>query len=440
MNSKSNSQRVNKTIDELTRLLNGGAGSGNFGHAGRIGEVGGSSSTKGAGKQDTEDKESDTEYSDSNYLSKKEYQDIVDYSNEDNFTEEELDAIDKYAQSSGYGASCDLNQAIKENPRTGAIEENKTIIYPMDDSQIVTWKDNKKLLEKKMKEQEAYEKISAQVDDFRKFIFDTTKDRPEVREQLTEELKQRVEKLNDLYYKINYSDYENYVENYKNGVYDSIKDDQKMWTIDTSKLSKVSTIDLRKEQQANPDSFYEKIEIPRLFWPTHNPIPTTTDSLATRFGRQFKELDKLDKTIKEKGYVLDKDITVTRRVANLSVIKDMISKSGAYTQNGITSVTAAKSIVQKMPSGVHMGNDIIRITIPKGTRVVSTFKPFEKGVQKSADKYSQGKLTAEDNRNLRMLKGQNELILPSGSTFVSPGGNNLTKNADGSYQLILKKK
>ena len=439
MSLTSNNKRLLETIDRLDQVLNGGAGSGNFGHAGRLGEVGGSASTKGAKKEEAET-ESETEYSDSNYLSKKEYEKIVDYSTEDNFDESEIDAIDQYARSSGYGASCDLNQAIKENPRNGLIEENKTIAYPTDDSQIVTWKDNKELLEKKIKEKEAYDKISEEVDSFRKFIYDTTKDRPEVREKLIEELKQRVEKLNELYYKINYSDYENYIKNYQNGVYDEIKDNQKMWTIDDSKLGKVSIIDLRKEQQSNPDSFYEKIEIPRLFWPTHNPIPTTTDSMATRFGRQFKELDKLDKTIKEKGYVLDKDITVTRRVANLSVIKDMISKNGAYTQNGITSVTAAKSIVQKMPSGVHMGNDIIRITIPKGTRVVSTFKPFEKGVQKSADKYTQGKLTAEDNRNLRMLKGQNELILPSGSTFVSPGGNNLTKNADGSYQLILKKK
>lgn len=428
-------KKLNNKLDSFVEILNGAKGSGNFGHAGRLGEVGGSASTKGAEKEETE-----TEYFDSNYLSKKEYEKIVDYSTEDNFDESEIDTIDKYACSSGYGASCDLNQAIKENPRNGLIEENKTIVYPTDDSQIVTWKDNKELLEKKMKEQEAYEKISAQVKDFRKFIFDTTKDRPEVREQLTEELKQRVEKLNDLYYKINYSNYENYVENYKNGAYDSIKDDQKMWTIDESKLGKVSIIDLRKEQQSNPDSFYEKIEIPRLSWRTHNPIPTTTDTMATVFGEQFKDLDKLDKTIKEKGYVLDKDITVTRRVANLSVIKDMITKNGEYTQNGITSVTAAKSIAKKMPSGVHMGNDVIRITIPKGTRVISTFKPFEKGTQKKADKYNEGKLTTEDNRNLRMLKGQNELILPSGSTFVSPNGNNLTKNADGSYQLILKKK
>ena len=37
-----------------------------------------------------------------------------------------------------------------------------------------------------------------------------------------------------------------------------------------------------------------------------------------------------------------------------------------------------------------------------------------------------------------MIKSQNELILPSGSKFISPNGNNISKNEDGSYQLILK--
>lgn len=420
-------KKILKLIDEYNKkkelVINGGPGSGNFNPG----------QGRGVGKPaDGYTSHGDTQYSAKNYLSKKEYEDIVNYSNRDNLTEEDFDAIAGYASSMGYGKSCDLNQAIRENERTGEIEEIKEIIYPTDDSQIVTWKETRELLENKIKEKEAYDKLSEEQREMYSKYWNTTD------ENRKKELKKKTEEVNDAYRKLSYDDYSNYIENYKNGVYKTLKDDDKLWTIDSNKIKKLSAIELRKEQKNNPKEFYEKIDIPRLTWTTYNPSPTTTDTMATVYGNEFKNLDKLDNIIKNKGYKLEKDITVTRRVANLNVIKDKIQKDGKYTQGGITSTTAAKSIGKKMPSGVHMGNDVIRITIPKGTRMISTWKPIEADIYKKAEKYSGGKLDSEDEKNLRMLKNQNELILPSGSTFVSPGGNKLTQNEDGSYQLILQ--
>ena len=420
-------KKILKLIDEYNKkkelVINGGPGSGNFNPG----------QGRGIGKPaDGYTSHGDTQYSAKNYLSKKEYEDIVNYSNRDNLTEDEFDAIAGYASSMGYGKSCDLNQSIRENERTGEIEEIKEIIYPTDDSQIVTWKETREFLENKIKEKEAFDKLQQEYNEFRQKYGGDAKYR--------DEMIKRVEEVNSAYRKLNYDDYSNYIENYKNGVYKNLKDNDKLWTIDSNKTKKLSAVELRKEQKNNPKEFYEKINIPRLTWSTYNPNPTTTDTMATVYGNEFKNLDKLDNIIKNKGYQLEKDITVTRRVANLGVIKDKIQKDGKYIQGGITSTTAAKSIGKKMPSGVHMGNDVIRITIPKGTRLISTWKPIEADIYKKAEKYSGGKLDSEDEKNLRMLKNQNELILPSGSTFVSPGGNKLTQNEDGSYQLILQLK
>lgn len=418
-------KKILKLIDEYNKkkelVTNGGPGSGNFNPG----------QGRGVGKPaDGYTSHGDTQYSAKNYLSKKEYEDIVNYSNRDNLTEEDFDAIAGYASSMGYGKSCELNQSIRENERTGEIEERKEIIYPTDDSQIVTWKESREFLENKIKEKEAYDKLQQEYNEFRqKHAGDAN---------YRDEITKRVEEVNSAYRKLDYDDYSNYIENYKNGVYKNLKDDDKLWTIDSNKIKKLSAVELRKEQKNNPKEFYEKINIPRLTWSTYNPNPTTTDTMATVYGNEFKNLDKLDNVIKNKGYQLEKDITVTRRVANLGVIKDRIQKDGKYTQGGITSTTAAKSIGKKMPSGVHMGNDLVRITIPKGTRMISTWKPIEADIYKKAEKYSGGKLDSEDEKNLRMLKNQNELILPSGSTFVSPGGNKLIQNEDGSYQLILQ--
>lgn len=417
-------KKILKLIDEYNKkkelVINGGPGSGNPNPG----------QGRGIGKPaDGHLSKSETQYFADNYLSKKEYENIVNYSNEDNFTDEELDAIASYAESMGYGKSCDLNQSIRENDRTGEIEERKEIIYPTDDSQIVTWKENKEFLENKIKEKEAYDKLHQEYEEFRqKYARDA---------EHREELIKRVEELNSAYRKLSYDDYSNYIENYKNGVYKDLKDDDRLWTVDNNKLKKVSVVELRKEQKNNSKEFYEIINIPRLAWSTYNPISTTTDTMATLYGNEFKKLDKLDNIIKNKGYQLEKDITVTRRVANIGVIKNKIKNNGKYIQNGITSTSASKSIVKKMPSGVHMGNDLVRITIPKGTRVISTYNPFVRDTKKKAEKYNEGRFDSEDERNLRMIKGQNELILPSGSKFISPGGNNLSQNPDGSYQLIL---
>lgn len=418
-------KKILKLIDEYNKkkelVVNGGPGSGNHNPG----------QGRGIGKPaDGHTGSSETQYSAKNYLSKKEHEDIINYSNKDNFTEDELDSIASYASSMGYGKSCELNQAIRENERTGEIEERKEILYPTDDSQIVTWKENREFLENKIKEKEAYDKLEQEYREFRqKHAGD---------EKYKDEMIKKVEEINTASRNLNYDDYSNYIENYKNGVYKDLKDSDKLWTIDESKLKRVSAVELRKEQKNNPKEFYEKINIPRLEWSTYKPNATTSDTMATVYGNAFKNLDKLDNIIKNKGYQLEKDITVTRRVANLGVIKDKIQKDGKYVQGGITSTSASKSIGKKMPSGVHMGNDLLRITIPKGTRVVSTWKPIEADIYKKAEKYSGGKLDSEDEKNLRMLKNQNELILPSGSTFVSPGGNKLTQNEDGSYQLILK--
>ena len=414
----------NSNIIRLNSILNSGPNSGNPYHDEKGRFTSGPGQGRGAGKSDNK-----TQYSADKYLTKAEHENIINYSSEDNFTEDELDAIASYTKSMRYGASSVLNQGIREND-FGEIIEQKNIEFPADNSQIVTWKENREFLENKIKEKESYDKLSQEYKEFRK--------KHEGDANYKDEIIKRAEEVNSEYRKLDYSDYSNYIENYKNGVYKNLKDNDKLWTIDNNKIEKVSIVELRKEQKNNPKEFYEKINIPRLTWSTYNSNPTTTDTLATVYGNDFKDLDKLDNIIKNKGFVLDKDITVTRRVANAKVIENQIKNKGEYTQNGITSVTAARSIAKKMPSGVNMGDDLLRITIPAGTKVISTYNPFVRDVQKSADKYKGGNLSAEDKRNMRMIKGQNELILPSGSKFVSPKGNSVSKNEDGSYQLILK--
>lgn len=416
-----------KKIEENSIQLNGGPGSGNFNPG----------QGRGVGKP-AAGVSSSIQYSASNYLPKKEYEKIVNYSTEENLTEEELDAIASYTKCMGYGASCDLNQAIRENDY-GEIIEKENIIYPTDDSQIITWKENKQLIEKAIEDKKKYDSLKEEIS----FADSVVRKGGLSDEKETEKLKtyiaEKRKEMNELYEKSKFSEFSNYIENYKNGLYKDLKDDQKMWTIDEDKLSKVSVIGLKEKYKTEKERFKEVLEIPRLMWSTaYKDKPTTSDTLANKFGRDFEDLEKLDNVIKNKGYILDKDITVTRRVANAKVIENQIKNKGEYTQNGITSVTADKSISKKMPSGIHMGDDLLRITIPAGTKVISTYNPFVRDVQKSADKYNNGKLTEEDNRNLRMIKGQNELILPSGSKFISPNGNNISKNEDGSYQLILK--
>lgn len=56
---KSDFEIVKKRIEELEKIVNGGKGSGNFGHSGRPGQVGGSGDGVGAGI-DKKDKKSDT--------------------------------------------------------------------------------------------------------------------------------------------------------------------------------------------------------------------------------------------------------------------------------------------------------------------------------------------------------------------------------------------
>lgn len=427
--SKNASIQINDLLQKMDKILNGGPGSGNFnpGQGRGVGKPSNGHTSHG-----------DTQYSAKNYLSKKEYENIVNHSSEDNFTEEELDAIAGYTKSMGYGASCDLNQAIREND-FGEIIERDNIVFPEDDSQIVTWKENKKFIEQKIKDKKKYDSLNQEIQlaasVLRKGGLSDEKETEKLRAYVSEMQKER----DNLSKTLKYSEYENYIKNYEKGLYKNIKDDQKMWTIDEDKISKISVVKLREKQKSESKRFDEVLEIPRLMWSMYyDDKPITTDTLANKYQKDFKDLDKLDNIIKNKGFVLDKDITVTRRVANAKVIENQIKSKGEYTQNGITSVTASKSIGKKMPSGVHMGNDLLRITIPAGTRVISTYNPFVRDTQKSADKYNGGKLSEEDNRNLRMIKGQNELILPSGSKFISPNGNSVSKNEDGSYQLILK--
>ena len=425
--------KILKIIDEHNKkneiVTNGGPGSGNHnpGQGRGVGKPANGHTSK-----------SSTQYSADKYLTRAEHENIINYSSEDNFTDDELDAIASYTKSMRYGASSDLNQAIKADSN-GEITETENILFPEDDSQIVTWKDNKEFIEQKIKDKKKYDSLNEEIrlesSILRKGGLSDEKEIENLKAHLSEIVKER----DDISKTLKYSDYENYIKNYEEGRYDSIKDDQKMWTINEDKLSKISIVKLRENQKSDSKRFDEVLEIPRLTWSmSPDDKTTTTDTLANVYQESFKDLDKLDNIIKNKGFVLDKDITVTRRVANAKVIENQIKNKGEYTQNGITSVTAAMAIAKKMPSGVNMGDDLLRITIPAGTKVISTYNPFVRDVQKSADKYNGGNLTVEDKRNMRMIKGQNELILPSGSKFVSPNGNSISKNEDGSYQLILK--
>ena len=425
--------KILKLIDEYNKkkelVTNGGPGSGNHnpGQGRGVGKPANGHSSHSA-----------TKYSADNYLTKAEYENIVNYTSEDNFTDEELDAIAGYSISMGYGSSCELNQAIRED-YSGEIIEKEDISYPEDDSQIVTWKENREFIEQKIKDKKKIDSLEDEIisanSAIRKGEISDEKEIEKLKTHISE-LKKEKDNLSKT---LRYYEFENYIKNYEKGLYKNIKDDQKMWTIDENKLSKISIVKLREKQKSEPKKFDEIVGTPRLSYAMYDgDEPIAADTLLKKYQRDFKNLDKLDNIIKDKGFVLDKDITVTRRVANAKVIENQIKNKGEYTQNGITSVTAAKSIAKKMPSGVNMGDDLLRITIPAGTKVISTYNAFARDTQKFADEYNNGKLTEDDNMNLQMIKSQNELILPSGSKFISPNGNNISKNEDGSYQLILK--
>lgn len=425
--------KILKLIDEHNKkkelVTNGGPGSGNHNPG----------QGRGVGKPDNGHvSRSSTQYSADNYLTKAEHEKIINHSSEDNFTDDELNAIASYTNSMSYGASSDLNQAVKADSN-GEITETENILFPEDDSQIVTWKDNKEFIEQKIKDKKKYDSLNEEIRLESSILRKGGLSDEEEVENLKANISKMQKERDDISKTLNYSDYENYIKNYEECRYDSIKDDQKMWTINEDKLSKISVVKLREKQKSDSKRFDEVLKIPRLTWSmSPDDKPTTTDTLANAYQKSFKNLDKLDNIIKNKGFVLDKDITVTRRVANAKVIENQIKNKGEYTQNGITSVSAARSIAKKMPSGINMGDDLLRITIPAGTKVISTYNPFVRDVQKSADKYNGGNLTSTDKRNMIMIKGQNELILPSGSKFISPNGNSISKNEDGSYQLILK--
>ena len=118
-----------------------------------------------------------------------------------------------------------------------------------------------------------------------------------------------------------------------------------------------------------------------------------------------KDGRKLDKMINEKGVSFDKDIVVTRRIQNESVMKTYEKKFGYYEQLGFTSTTAANNVA-KSSGDLRFGNDILKIVLPAGTKVL----PVEAFIKQKGD---------ADNRTLQDLSRQHEFLLPSKTKFIS---------------------
>lgn len=133
--------------------------------------------------------------------------------------------------------------------------------------------------------------------------------------------------------------------------------------------------------------------------------------------RQEMKGRQLDKLIMDKGISFDKDIVVTRRVSTMSVINQEIGRMGYYTQSGFTSTCAANNLMRESPGGMRFGNNIIKIVIPAGTKIL----PVESSVRKMTD-LSSG--SPYEIAGWKKLLSQHEFLLPSNTKYIGSDKNN----------------
>lgn len=122
-----------------------------------------------------------------------------------------------------------------------------------------------------------------------------------------------------------------------------------------------------------------------------------------------RELDsrKMDALIQAKGVSLPKDIVLTRRVQNTELMAQEIRSQGFYTQQGFTSTTAANNIAKKSPGNMVFGDNLLKIVVPAGTKVL----PVE-AVVKEINKRKPG--TFESG-----ILRQHEVLLPENTKYIS---------------------
>lgn len=141
-------------------------------------------------------------------------------------------------------------------------------------------------------------------------------------------------------------------------------------------------------------------------------------SAIKRTAVQEKEGRKLDKVIEEKGVALDRDIVVTRRVRDVAGYKYNIEQNGFFTNYGFTSTTASTTIAKKAPGEIVFGDNILKIVIPKGTKVF----PIESILD---SEMKRGKIDTDSVLTMKThngLKKQHEFLLPSSTKFITVDG------------------
>lgn len=122
-----------------------------------------------------------------------------------------------------------------------------------------------------------------------------------------------------------------------------------------------------------------------------------------------RELDsrKMNALIQAKGVSLPKDIVLTRRVQDTELMAQEIRNQGFYTQQGFTSTTAANNIAKKSPGNMIFGDNLLKIVVPAGTKVL----PVE-AVVKEINKRKPG--TFESG-----ILRQHEILLPEKTKYIS---------------------
>lgn len=146
--------------------------------------------------------------------------------------------------------------------------------------------------------------------------------------------------------------------------------------------------------------------------------------IKMRVEKELKSRE-MDKLIETKGVSFSKDIVVTRRVKDMKQIERETRDQGFYTQQGFTSTTAANNIAKKSPGTMVFGDNVLKIVIPAGTKVL----PME-AVMKARNKSTAGSYSPA------MIR-QHELLLPQKTKYISTDQTNpkqLTNITDSSSQ------
>ena len=356
-----------------TRVNNGGKGSGNFGHSGRPGLVGGSAKN---GENTfssllTRAGDSEKRMENASYLSTDEYKELVKKFDIDALSQDEMNLVEAYVDMPATGNSEQLNAYKKEGE----------------------WKLYRDGIELSKEETQEFMDLQNRKNEA---VKQYTQDQ-------TEENKAEAKRL-----------YEEYSEASLGITGGKIWEAQKTMILpeDLSLLLNDDAYQKTDLGYTLSNKYIEGIDKPNKSFQDFQAIPDqeldeyiskVKDNWLKANFRGEKQRREIDALINEKGISLDKDIIVTRRVNERAAneMRESVETKGSYIQQGFTSTSASKNLSARTPGGMYLGDNIIRIVIPAGTK----FLPIEAVEKKFGDE--------------KAILNQHEILLPSKTNYIS---------------------